>query len=182
MAIVLSVLLGISLSAASGFRVFVPFLFVSIASKAGFIQLSDGFSWMASTPALILFLIAVFVEILAYYIPFVDNALDTISMPVAVIAGTVLSATVITDMAPMVKWTLAIIAGGGISATIHSALAITRGASSSITAGLGNNAVSSFENISSTLISAFAIFSPVIAIAIVIIFIIIIIKFKKKNT
>ncbi len=181
MAILLSVLLGISLSAAAGFRVFVPFLFVSMASKAGFLELSSGFSWISSTPALTVFLVATIIEILAYYIPFIDNLLDTVSTPLAVIAGVVLSATVITDMSPMLKWTLAIIAGGGVAATIHTSVAFSRGISSTLTAGVGNSFLSTVENISSTTISILALISPIIAVVIIAIIVVFIIKFKKRQ-
>ncbi len=184
MATLLSVLLGISLSAASGFRIFVPFLVLSIAAKAGFVELADTFAWVGSTPALILLLVATVIEIASYYIPFVDNLLDTIAMPLATIAGTLLMASVVTDMSPMLKWSLAVIAGGGLSMTIHSGTTLTRGASSLTTGGLGNNLVSSGENFSSILISVVAIISPIIAIVIILILIFMIIKFirrKRKN-
>jgi len=45
-------------------------------------------------------------------VPGVDNLLDTLATPAALIAGTVVSAAVMTDLPPMVKWTAAIIAGG----------------------------------------------------------------------
>ncbi len=181
MAIVLSVLLGISLSAAAGFRVFVPFLVLSISSKAGFVELSSGFSWVGSTPALILFAVATVLEIVAYYVPYIDNILDMMVIPVAVIAGTVLTATVITDMSPMLKWSLAIIAGGGASVAIHSATTAVRGATTALTAGFGNNVVTTTENITSTVLSIFAIITPILAILLLVVVVIVIIKLWKKR-
>ncbi len=181
MGIVLSVLLGLSLSAASGFRVFVPFLVISIASKAGFVELSGGFSWIGSTYALIIFAVATVLEIVAYYVPYVDNFLDAVAMPIAIIAGTVLTATVITDMSPMLKWTLAIIAGGGISAAVHATTTVVRGTSTAVTAGLGNNVITTLENISSTLISIFAVVAPIIALVVVAIIVVLIISFRRKR-
>ncbi len=181
MATLLSVLLGVSLSAAAGFRVFVPFLAISIAYKAGFVQLADGFAWIGTTPALIAFAVATIIEILAYYIPYIDNLLDMIAVPVAVVAGTVLTATVVTDMSPMLKWSLAIIAGGGVSATVQTAVGTVRGASTVVTAGLGNNIVTSFENITSTLLSILALISPLISIIIIILAIIIIFQLRKRK-
>jgi Domain of unknown function (DUF4126) len=55
---------------------------------------------------------ATIAEILAYYIPVVDNLLDSLATPAAFIAGTVVSAAVMTDVPPMVKWAAAVIAGG----------------------------------------------------------------------
>jgi hypothetical protein len=57
--------------------------------------------------------IATTAEILAYYVPGVDNLLDTIAAPVALVAGTIAAAAVMTDLPPLVKWTTAVIAGGG---------------------------------------------------------------------
>src|SRR5881394_829642 len=111
----LSSLVGIGLSAACGFRVFVPLLVVSIASYSGHLHLAPGFEWMGSTAALIAFATATALEIAGYYVPWVDNLLDTIASPAAVIAGTIATASVVADMSPFLKWTLAAIAGGGIA-------------------------------------------------------------------
>src|SRR5262245_64615754 len=83
----LSVLLGIGLSAACGFRVFVPFLFVGIAARTGHLTLGDSFQWMSGAPALVVFAVATVLEIGAYYIPWLDHALDVMSTPAAVVAG-----------------------------------------------------------------------------------------------
>ena len=166
--LILTILMGIGLSAASGFRIFIPFLVVSIASLTGNLTLSESFSWIGTVPALMTFGVATIFEIAGYYIPWVDNILDTITSPLAVIAGAVLMASVVTDISPLVKWTLAIIAGGGVAGTIQSLTGITRAASSITTGGLGNPAVSSVESGSSITLSAMAIFIPVIAGLIVI--------------
>jgi len=87
MDIVLSLFLGIGLAAAVGFRVFVPFFLISLANFAGYLSLSEGFQWMGTTPALVTFSIATAIEILAYFIPWLDNALDLITTPLAVVGG-----------------------------------------------------------------------------------------------
>jgi len=166
--ILLTILMGIGLSAASGFRIFIPFLVISIASLTGNLNLADSFSWIGTYPALITFGVATVLEIASYYIPWVDNILDTITSPMAVIAGAILMASVVTDISPLFKWTLAIIAGGGIAGTIQALTGVTRVASSVTTGGLGNPAVSTVESGSSLTLSAFAIFIPVIAAIVVI--------------
>ena len=167
--ILLTILMGIGLSAASGFRIFIPFLVISIASLTGNLNLADSFSWIGTYPALITFGVATVLEIASYYIPWVDNILDTITSPMAVIAGAILMASVVTDISPLFKWTLAIIAGGGIAGTIQALTGVTRVASSVTTGGLGNPAVSTVESGSSLTLSAFAIFIPVIAAIVVIV-------------
>ena len=99
----LSVLLGIGLSAACGFRIFVPFLLVGIAARTGHVALGTSFAWMASTPALIALGVATVVEIGAYYIPWLDHLLDVIATPAAVVAGMIMTASVVTGLDPMLK-------------------------------------------------------------------------------
>src|SRR6266536_5351945 len=109
----LAICLGIGLSAACGFRVFVPMLVMSIASLSGHLTLAPSFSWLGTYPALITFSIATALEIGGYFIPWVDHLLDTMATPAAIVAGSVVTAAIVTNMSPMMKWTLAIIAGGG---------------------------------------------------------------------
>lgn len=161
--LIITILMGIGLAAASGFRIFIPFLVVSIASFTGNLNLSDSFSWIGTLPALITFSVATLLEIAGYYIPWVDNILDTITSPMAVVAGAVLMASVVTDISPLVKWTLAIIAGGGVAGTVQAVTGVTRATSTLTTGGLGNPAVSSVESGSSITLSAMSIFIPIIA-------------------
>lgn len=141
----LSIALGIALSAAAGFRVFVPLLALSIAGYADALALSPGFAWIGTLPALIVFATATVAEIAAYYIPWVDNALDTLATPAAVIAGTVVSASVMTEIPPLIKWTLALIGGGGIAGILQGATALLRLKSTALTGGIGNHAVATAE-------------------------------------
>src|SRR5207237_6409471 len=125
----LSVCLGIGLSAACGFRVFVPLLVMSIAALSGHLTLAHGFEWIGTYPALIAFAVATCLEVGGYYIPWLDNLLDTIASPAAIIAGTIITASLITDVSPFLKWTLAIIAGGGAAGTVQGTTVVARGAS-----------------------------------------------------
>src|SRR5262245_18739761 len=92
-----SIALGIGLAAAVGFRVFLPLLLASIAAYSGHLHLDGNFAWLGSLTAVTMLGVAALAEVLAYYIPAVDNLLDTITGPLALIAGTVVSAAVITD-------------------------------------------------------------------------------------
>ena len=115
----LGLFIGIGLSATCGFRVFVPLFGMSIAHHAGALSFSSGFDWIGSWPATIAFGIAMVIEIAAYYIPWVDNLLDTIATPAAVVAGTIVTASMVGDVSPFLRWSLAIIAGGGIAAVVQ---------------------------------------------------------------
>ena len=159
----IAILLAVGLAASCGFRVFVPMLVIGVASRANLVSLAEGFDWISSTPALAVFAVATSVEIIAYYVPWLDNLLDSISTPSAIIAGIVVSAACITDMQPVMKWSLAISAGGGTAGTVKSALATIRIGSTATTGGLANAIVSTVEWISSTLLSILAIFIPILA-------------------
>ena len=146
--IITSVAMGIALSACCGFRIFVPTLGASLAAYLQWYHLPADMEWMGGLPALIGFGTAAVLEIAAYYIPFVDNLLDTIATPLAVAAGTVLAASFlpIADFNPMLKWILAIIAGGGAAGTVQTGTGLLRLFSSKTTAGVGNAVVATGEN------------------------------------
>src|SRR5258706_15887545 len=138
----LSACLGIGLSAACGFRVFVPLLVMSIAALSGHLSLAHGFEWIGSYPALIAFSVATCLEVAGYYIPWVDHLLDTIATPAAIVAGTIATASMVSDVSPFLKWTLAIIAGGGAAGMVQGTTVLARGASGGTTASLANPPVS----------------------------------------
>jgi hypothetical protein len=167
MELVLSIFIGIGLAAAVGFRIFIPFLIVSIAAYTGNLELSTHFVWIGTLPALVLFAVATLVEIFSYYIPWLDNFLDIIDHPLAIFAGIILSGAVVTDFPPLIKWSLALIAGGGVAGTIHAATGLIRLKSSAITGGAGNPAVATAEAGSSITLSILAIFIPALAVIIV---------------
>ncbi len=100
----ISAFIGIGLAAASGFRVFLPMFAVSLASYMGWIPMNENFQWLAGLPTLITTGIATVVEILAYYIPYVDHLLDTASVPLATIAGSIMFAAQFTDLGTFPTW------------------------------------------------------------------------------
>ncbi|MCL4858782.1 MAG: DUF4126 family protein [Caldilineaceae bacterium] len=163
----LSLALGIGLSAACGFRVFVPLLVISAAARGGFLTLAPGFEWMGSYPALLSFAVATVVEILAYYVPWVDNALDGVATPAAVVAGAVITASMVTGVDPWLQWTLAVIAGGGAAGIVQAGTTVLRGLSTLTTGGFGNFVVSTLEWIGAFTTSLLAVLFPVVALLLV---------------
>lgn len=159
----LSICLGLGLAAACGFRVFVPPLIMCLASRSGHLELASGFDWMASNPALVVFSVATGLEILAYYVPWVDNLLDTISTPSAVIAGVIVAASVLTDTSPMLQWTLGAVGGGSAAAAVQAVTVAGRQVSSLTTAGFGNPFVSTAEAGGAIGLSIIALVVPVLA-------------------
>ena len=166
----LSVALGVGLAAATGFRLFLPLLVLSIAAYTGHASLNESFAWLATPAALLMLGTAAIVEIAAFYIPGVDNLLDTVATPGAVVAGTIVSAAVMTDLPPMLKWTAAIIAGGGVAGITQSLTAMLRAKSTVFTGGLGNSVVATAELGGASLISILALAAPLAALALVILF------------
>jgi uncharacterized membrane protein len=171
-----AVALGIGLSASAGFRVFIPLLVAGIASHLGILSLGESFEWMGSIPALICFGVAAVLEVLAYYIPFVDNLIDSIATPLSVGAGTLLMTSVFPAENEWMKWILGFIVGGGAAATIQSGSAITRLLSTKFTAGTGNPVVSTSEGVAATGFSVLALIIPIFVAIILVIFIITILR------
>jgi len=164
----LSIVLGVGLAAATGFRVFVPMLILSAAAYTGHVSLDESFAWLATPAALIMLSTAALLEIAAYYVPGVDNLLDTLATPGAFVAGTIVSAAVMTDVPPMVKWTAAVIAGGGIAGVTQGITAMIRAKSTVLTSGLGNPVIATGELVAATLIPFLALAAPLAALAVVI--------------
>ncbi len=164
---ILAVITGIGLSAACGFRVFVPLLALNLASMYGYLNLAPGFDWIGEYYATIAFASATILEIIAYYIPWLDHVMDAIASPVSIIAGTIATASVIIDMPPSVKWIVAIIAGGGIAGIIQGTTAALRAKSSLFTGGLGNPLIATAEFAGSAFIALLAIIVPIICFALV---------------
>lgn len=163
----LGVIIGIGLSATCGFRIFVPLLGMGIAYRAGALNFASGFDWIGSWPAIIAFGIAMVLEIAAYYIPWLDNMLDTVATPAAVVAGTIATASLVSDVSPFVRWTLAIIAGGGVAGLIQGSSVAIRGVSAASTGGIANPAVSTGELIASIIGTVVSILLPYLAIILV---------------
>lgn len=162
--VALSIALGVALAAATGFRLFIPLLVASVAAFTGHLQLDEGFAWLGSQTAMVMLAIAAVVEVLAYYVPVVDNLLDTIATPAALVAGTILSAAVMTDLPPLLKWTAAIVAGGGAAGLTQLVTTLVRAKSTVFTGGLGNPVVATAEVAGAAGVSLLALAAPVLAL------------------
>jgi len=166
--LLLSVVLGIVLGAATGFRVFLPMLIASGAAFTGHLPLDQSFAWLGTPFALTMLGVAALVEVVAYYIPGIDNLLDALATPAAFVAGTVLSAAVMTDLPPMTKWIAAIIAGGGAAGLTQGITAMLRAKSTLLTGGIGNPVIATAELGGALLIPFLALAAPFAAFALVV--------------
>lgn len=182
---IISICLGIGLSASVGFRVFLPLFALSLASYFHVWQLNDSWQWIGSTTALITLGVATVVEIFAYFIPYIDNLLDTISVPLAALAGTAVMLSTVSDLSPVITWALAIIAGGGTAAAISGTSSATRLVSTTTSGGIANPVVATVETGTSVVMSVISIFLPLLAFVLVLIMCYIIFvlykKFKPSN-
>ncbi len=168
MDIAFGLIIGVGLSAACGFRLFVPFLAMGLAHRAGQLSLADGFAWIGTTPAIAAFGTATVLEILAYYIPWIDNLLDSVSTPSAAIAGTLLAASQLGEASPLVQWSLAAIAGGGTSLTIQTGTAAARVVSTGTTGGMGNFVIATLEWVTAILLAILAIVVPLFCLVLIV--------------
>lgn len=164
----LAIAVGIGLSAACGFRVFVPLLIMNLAAAGGYFQPSPDFAWIGTPYATLAFTTATIAEIIGYSIPWFDHVLDIVATPAAVIAGTIVTASVLTDIPPFLKWTLALIAGGGAAGFVQGTTVALRATSSLSTGGMANPVVSTIELVGAIITALLALLVPVLGIVLVV--------------
>jgi hypothetical protein len=179
---ILSLCIGIGLSAACGFRVFVPLLVMSVASLMGWFEPMKGFEWLAIPSVCIGLAVATICEIGAYYIPWVDNALDTIATPAAMVAGTLTTMAVSTgEMSQFASWAAAIIVGGGTATAVQMGTVAVRGVSTATTGGIANPLVSTGEWIGAIVVSVLSLIVPVLVVIVGIIFVVLAVRWLRKK-
>jgi hypothetical protein len=163
--------LGLALAAACGFRVFVPLFLLSLASHAGHVSLAGDLAVLGSTPALVTLGVATVLEIGAYYVPLVDNLLDTVATPASVIAGAAAWMAVTGDAtaSPYLTWALALVAGGGTAGAVQVGTVKVRAASAALTGGTANPVVSTSENAGAVAVAGTALIFPALALVAVLV-------------
>ena len=173
---------GLALSAAAGFRVFVPLLLTGSAARLGYLELTTDMAWLASDAALVALATATVLEVSAYYVPWLDNLLDTVATPTAVVAGVIAWAAVTPELSPLLRWTLAVVAGGGAAGIVQSGTTLLRLHSSAFTAGLGNPVVATGELAGSVSLSVLAVLAPVLAAVLVLLVLVGLVGFYRRAT
>lgn len=162
--VALSLVTGVALAAAAGFRAFVPLLATGLAVHYGVVEPAAGFEWLGEPTALAALAAATALEVAAYYLPGIDNLLDVVAAPLALAAGVIVAASVMADLPSWLRWLAAIVAGGGATAAAYSLTSLTRAKSSAATAGLGNPFISSAELGASALLALLALLVPIAAL------------------
>jgi len=173
---IVSACVGLGLAACCGFRVFVPMLIASVATRLGIVGTFEGFEWLSSWPALAGLTVATIVEVGAYYIPWLDNLLDGIATPASIIAGTLLSTSFLQIENPILHWGLGLMLGGGSAGIIQAGTSLLRLGSTTTTGGAANPVVATGENIASFVLSLLTVLIPLVAIIFVTLVLIYVIK------
>ncbi|HEY7682221.1 MAG TPA: DUF4126 domain-containing protein [Gemmatimonadales bacterium] len=163
----LSIAIGLGLAAACGFRVFIPLLIAGSAARLGHLQLAADFQWLASVPALLALGTAAVLEVGAYYIPWLDHALDMVATPAAVVAGILASASVLHGVPPVLRWVLPVIGGGASAGLIQGVSVLFRLKSTTLTGGVANPIVSTAELVGAAFMTLLAIVFPLVCLALV---------------
>lgn len=165
-AIAFQATLGVSLASCAGLRAFLPLLGAGIAARMDWIRLGGDFGWLASTPALVIFGVAVVVEIAGDKIPAVDHALDAVGAFVKPAAGMVLAASMFTDLSTPHASVIGLILGGGSAGAVHLAKAKVRLLSSAGTLGIVNPVLSVVEDVASVVGTALSLVVPLLVVVI----------------
>lgn len=179
---ILGLCLGIGLSAACGFRVFVPLLVMSIATITGWFEPVQGFEWLAMPAVCVALGFATLCEIGAYYVPWVDNLLDTIATPAAVIAGTLATMAVSSgEMSQFASWASAIIVGGGTAGVVQASTVAVRGVSTATTGGVANPVLATGEWIGAIVLSVLSLITPVLVVILVFLILVLVVRWVRRK-
>lgn len=177
----LSICIGIGLSAACGLRVFVPMLIMGICAKVGILHPAHGFEWVGSWPAIVAFGTAMVLELVGSSIPWIDHAVDVIAAPAAILAGTITMAAHVDGAGPLVSWATGLAAGGALAGVTHLASAGTRVVSTATTGGIANPLLSGAQSAAATVLSFLSIAVPILAGMIVLASVIAIIRWRLRR-
>ncbi len=164
-----SIGIGLGLAASAGFRTLTPFFVLSAVALFGHLSLNSDMAWLGSYPAFISLALALAIEVIAYFVPWLDTALDTLALPLATAAGTVLMALSTTHFDPLLQWSLALVAGGGTAATVRGMSGLTRLVSTTTTGGLTNFLVAIAEIIGALILSILALTMPLVVVVVVLV-------------
>lgn len=179
---ILGLCIGIGLSAACGFRVFVPLLVMSIATITGWFEPVQGFEWLAMPAVCVALGFATVCEVGAYYVPWVDNLLDTIATPAAMIAGTLATMAVSSgEMSQFASWASAIIVGGGTAGVVQASTVAVRGVSTATTGGIGNPVIATGEWIGAIVLSILSLITPVLVVILVFLILVLVVRWVRRK-
>lgn len=160
-----TVALAIALAASAGLRAWLPLFVAGVLAKVGVADLGEGFGWLASWPALVLFGVATTLEIVGDKVPALDHALDTVGTFLRPIAGAIAAAAVLVHVRdPMIAMVLGMVVGAPTALVPHAVKAGTRAVSSATTMGIANPVISTIEDGLAIAIALLAFVVPVLVV------------------
>lgn len=170
----LEFLTGTGLAAAAGLNAYIPLLVVGLSSRfLDWVQLPSAWAWLENEWVLVILGLLFVIEIVADKIPAVDTVNDWIQTIIRPTAGGILfgsgsaSETVaVTDPASFFasnQW-VPIVIGIVLSLLVHTGKSLARPAANAVTAGVAAPVLSVAEDVSSVVLSLFAILFPVLVI------------------
>jgi hypothetical protein len=162
--LILALVSGVGIAAATGLRAFLPLLAVGLAGRAGLLPLRADAQWLASDPALWALGAATALEIAGDKVPAVDHALDAIGTVLRPVAAWVATYAVLSGWGAPWAQLAALVFGAGALA-VHAAKAKTRAGSTALTLGAGNPVLSLIEDGFAVSLLALAILVPLAALA-----------------
>lgn len=159
---------GIVLAAAAGLRAFLPLAAVSWAVRLEWIAPHEAFAWLGSTTAVVIFTVAVAVEVAGDKVPAVDHALDAIESFLKPLAGALVVAAPLIELDPLYGLVLGLVTGGALAGGIHILKAKGRLVGNFLTFGLAAPVLSLIEDAITLALVVLAILLPVVALALAI--------------
>ncbi len=144
--LLLQVGLAIALAATCGLRAFLPIFLAAVAHHLGLLQLNEGFAWIASPATMVIFGLAVVLEVAADKVPALDHGLDSIGLALRPIAGAVVAAAALGELDPTAATASGLVLGGSSAGVMQLVKAKLRLASTATTGGLLNPFVSLAED------------------------------------
>lgn len=165
---------GLALAACCGLRAFLPPLLLGLAARAGVPEmllgrslLSPSFEWLASTPALVVFSVAVVLELLADKVPVLDHLLDMVQTGVRPLAGAFVVAASFSPLEPLPASILGLVTGTPVAGVVHMGKSKIRALSTLGTGGLGSPILSIIEDFATLVGSTFAVILAFFAVFII---------------
>ncbi len=165
--LVLALLSGIAIAAATGLRAFLPLLAIGLAGRFGLLPLRPEAHWLVSDPALWALGVATVLELAGDKIPVVDHALDAVGTVLRPAAAWLGGFAVLSGWGAPWAQIAALVFGAGALA-VHAAKANTRVGSTAFTLGLGNPLLSFAEDGAVLTLLVLAVLVPLLAVLLVV--------------
>lgn len=152
--------MGLGLAATCGLRAFLPLLVINLLALTGFVELGEGYAFMAHWTATLAFATATIAEFAADKFPGFDHTMDAAGTVLRPTAAAVAASSMIAHFDPLAGVILGLIGGAAVAAGVQLAKAKVRVATTAVTGGLGNWVVSLVEDAVTVTSVTIAVLAP----------------------